>query len=173
MPGGAKYSNYPDTLGPSPFGNDGAKGVSDKTLLKSLFKAPPGLNKDEVAVTANNELCPAILPKNPDPTIFSNDDIKLGFGAAPDIEKGPFTASPSDPGAPANPYFPNLTSPDPSGAGSTSPVPPVLLNDVDVNKRAKRDVDGLVDPSKSSIEMTNATKISGKALPLGKHPGSQ
>ena len=175
MPGGAKYSNYPDTLGPSPFGTDGAKGVSDKTLLKKLFATPSTgdqLTKDAVAATANRELVPDILPKNPDPMIYTNDDIKLGFGAAPDVEKGPYSGQDTAAGGPANPYFPNLTSPDPSGAGNVNPIVPTKLKDADVSKTAVEGVGGLVDPSDSSKEMSNATKITGKPLPNGKHPGS-
>ena len=174
MPGGAKYSNYPDTLGPSPYGTDGAKGVSNKTLLKTLFKVPAGFNKDEVAATANAELVPDVLPKNPDPTIWTDpNDIKLGFGGAPDIEAGPFSGQDSALGGPANPYFPNLTSPDPSGAGSIEPIAPTQLKDEDVNIHAQRDVNGLGDPSKLSAEQSNATKITGTTLPLGKHPGAK
>lgn len=172
MAGGGKYSKYSDTLGDSPYGVDGAKGVSNKTLLKTLFKVPSGLDMKGVADTANAELVPDVLAKNPDPMIYSDDDIKLGFGAAPDIEQGPFSGQDKAEGGPANPYFPNLTSPDPSGGGSTAPIVPTPLKDEDVSVHAKRDVDGLVDPSKSSGEMSNATKINGKSLPLGKHPGS-
>lgn len=174
MPGQGKYNYYLDTVAPSPYATPGARGAADQTLLKTLFKTPATgdqLTQAGVTATANRELVPDVLPKNPDPTIFSADDIKLGFGAAPDIEKGPFSGQDTADGGPANPYFPNLTSPDPSGGGSTAPIAPTPLADSQVSVTAKRDVDGLVDPSKTSQEMSNKTKI-GVQLTFGKHPGS-
>ena len=168
MPGQGKYGFYADTVAPSPFGAEGARGASNQTLLKTLFTPRPELAQAAVVQTANKELVPDVLPKNPDPLVYTNDDIKLGFGAAPSIADGPFTTSTV--GAPASPWFPNLTSPDPSGAGGTSPIDAVPLDPGTVNKNAIPGVDGLVDPSVASAQQSNATKI-GTTLVLGKHPG--
>lgn len=170
MPGQGKYSFYADTVAPSPFGAEGARGASNQTLLKSLFAPRPEMKQAAVAETANKELVPDVLPKNPDPLVYTSDNIKLGFGSSPDIEDGPYTTSTI--GAPASPWFPNLTSPDPSGAGGTSPVDAVPLDPADVNKNAIPGVDGLVNPSVSSAQQSNATKIGTTLIP-GKHPGSQ
>lgn len=170
MPGQGKYSFYADTVAPSPYGAEGARGASDQTLLKTLFQPRPELRQVEVKNTANAELVPDVLPKNPDPLVYTADNIKLGFGSAPAIAQGPYTTS--DIGAPANPWIPNLTSPDPSGAGSTAPITVTELSPEQVNKHAIPGVDGLVDPSVSSAEQSNATKV-GTTLVPGKHPGSQ
>jgi hypothetical protein len=170
MPGQGKYSFYADTVAPSPFGAEGARGASNQTLLKTLFAPRPEMAQAAVKATANAELVPDVLPKNPDPLVYSADDIKLGFGASPSIPNGPYGTT--DIGAPANPWVPNLTSPDPTGAGGTSPITALPLDPIDVNKHAIPGVDGLVDPAVSSAEQSNATKI-GTTLVLGKHPGSQ
>ncbi len=175
MPGGGKYGNYSDTLGTSPFGADGSRGVSSKNLLKKLFPQPSTgdlLTKDGVAATANRELIPNVLPKNPDPTIWSSDNLKLGFGDTPDISQGPFSGQDKLEGGPANAYFPNLTSPDPSGAGSVAPIIPTKLDGVEVNQTAIVGVNGLTDPKDTSTEISNSTKITGISLPKGKHPGA-
>ena len=108
MPGQGKYSHYSDTVPlDSPFGvAEGGFGASNQTLIKTVFPPRPELVKAAVTATANAELCPDVLPKNPDPLVYSEDDIKLGFGASPDIAAGPYTTS--DIGAPANAWAPNL-----------------------------------------------------------------
>lgn len=169
MPGQGKYSFYADTVAPSAYSAEGGPGSSDQTLIKTVFVQRPEMAKAAVAATANAELVPDILPKNPDPLIYTNDNIKLGFGSAPDILAGPYTVS--DIGAPANPWIPNLTSPDPSGAGSIAPIPALELEPEQVNRHAIPGVDGLVNPSVSSAEQSNATKVGTTLIP-GKHPGS-
>jgi hypothetical protein len=170
MPGQGKYGFYADTVAPSAFGAEGARGASNQTLLKTLFAVRPEMTQTGVTATANRELVPDVLPKNPDPTIYSADDIKLGFGESPDVAGGPYTTSTV--GAPANAWVPNLTSPDPSGAGGTSPIDALPLDPQTVNKNAVIGIDGLINPAVSSAEQSNATKI-GTTLVLGKHPGSQ
>lgn len=170
MPGQGKYSHYADTVAPSPYAAEGGYGASDQTLIKTLFPPRPELAKAAVAATANAVLVPDVLPKNPDPLVYTADNIKLGFGSAPDIASGPYTTS--DIGAPANAWVPNLTSPDPSGAGSVAPISATELDPSQVNKHAIPGVDGLVNPSVSSAEQSNATKIGTTLIP-GKHPGSQ
>lgn len=169
MPGQGKYSFYADTVAPSPYSAEGGRGASNQTLMKTIFQQRPEMQKVAVATTANAELVPNVLPKNPDPLVYTADNIKLGFGSSPDIASGPYTVS--DVGAPANPWIPNLTSPDPSGAGSTAPISATPLTPNEVNIHAIPGTDGLVNPSVSSIEQSNATKI-GTVLIPGKHPGS-
>lgn len=172
MPGQGKYSYYADTITPSPYGADGGFGASDQTLIKTVFPPRPELARASVEATANAELVPDVLPKNPDPLIYTADNIKLGFGSAPDILSGPFGPGANGPGNPANPWVPNLTSPDPSGAGSISPIDATKLDPEQVNRHAIPGVDGLVNPSVSSAEQSNATKIGTTLIP-GKHPGSK
>ena len=174
MPGNGKYGWYPDSVPiTSPYGPAGGPGASDVSLIRTLFLEPASgdrLTMEGVKNTANRELVPDVLPKNPDPMIYSLADISLGFGAAPDITSGPFDDQLLKEGGPANPYFPNLTSPDPEG-GTINPVIPLPLTDSQVSPRATRDVDGLVNPARTSLEMSNQTKI-GKSLFKGKRPGS-
>jgi hypothetical protein len=170
MPGQKKYSHYADTVPvDSPFGVvAGGRGASDQKLIKTVFPVQPGMEYAAVAATANAELCPDILPKNPDPTIYTNDNIKLGFGSAPNIEDD---VKMGVIGGPSSPWFPNLTSPDPSGAGGVSPIQAVPFDPAVINKNASPDVDGLVNPADSSAQQSNATKV-GTVLTPGKHPGS-
>lgn len=174
MPGQKKYSHYADTVPvDSPFGVvAGGRGASDQRLIKTVFPVQPGMEYAAVAATANAELCPDVLPKNPDPTIYTEDNIKLGFGSSPNVEDGPFgDGAIGKIGSPASPWFPNLTSPDPSGAGVIAPIPGVALDPAIVNKNAIPGVDGLVNPSVASTQQSNATKV-GTVLVPGKHPGS-
>jgi hypothetical protein len=165
MPGGGKYSFYSDTLPVSKLGLEGAKGVSNKSLLKSLFSSPDGLDMAGVQTTANKFLVPDVQPINPDPSIFTDEDMKLGFGNAPDMPKD---VSIKNVGDPANAYFPNLASP---GEGVTVPVTPTNSDPAVINPRAVPGVDGLVNPADTSKQMSNATKIGTKLTP-GRRPGA-
>jgi hypothetical protein len=164
MPGGGKYSYYSDSLPVSKLGLPGAKGVSNQTLMKSLYVMPKGTDMKGVQDIANALMLPDKHPVNPDPSVYTDDDMKQGFGGAPDVPKD---ASTSRVGDPANAYFPNLTSP---GEGVTSPVVPTNSKPEDVNVHAVAGVDGLVNPAVTSNQMSNATKV-GTKLQLGKRPG--
>jgi hypothetical protein len=164
MPGGGKYSYYSDSLPVSKLGIEGAKGVSNKSLIKSLYVMPTGTDMAGVQAIANALMLPDKHPVNPDPSIFSDDDLKQGFGASPDIPKD---TSITRVGDPANAYYPNLASP---GEGVTSPVVPTNTKPEDVNIHAVAGIDGLINPSVTSNQMSNATKI-GTKLQLGKRPG--
>lgn len=174
MPGQGKYGFYSDQLpqGTKAFGQPaGGRGVADYTLLGTLFKGPGGLDSKTVAATANAKLCPDVQD-NPDPQIYTDDNVKLGFGSAPDVAKGPFNGEDKAEGGTSNPYFPNLASPDPTGSGRVDPVAPTPVDPAEVNGHAQPGVNGLVNPIVASTEMSNATKI-GKTLIPGKHPGSK
>jgi hypothetical protein len=165
MPGGGKYSYYSDSLPVSKLGLPGTKGVSNQTLMKSLYVMPKGTDMKGVQDIANALMLPDKHPVNPDPSILTDDDIKQGFGAAPDVPKDVTVTRIGDP---ANAYFPNLESP---GEGVTSPVVPRNDKPEDINVHAVVGVDGLLNPAVTSNQMSNATKV-GTKLQLGKRPGS-
>jgi hypothetical protein len=75
------------------------------------------------------------------------------------------------PGGPANPYFPNLTSTDTSGAGNTDPVTalPLGVNDVDPTLVLGSD-NGTAVPSTTSLNMFQGNQLPASLLP-GFRPG--
>jgi hypothetical protein len=95
---------------------------------------------------------------NPDPTMQAPD--------VPNID-----VSNLGPGGPANPYTPNLSSTDTSGAGNTDPVPAVLLdvNDVDPTLVLGSD-NGTAVPSVTSLNMFQGNQLPASLLP-GYRPG--
>lgn len=182
MAGQAKYTNYAPVQKDLTSGGSTPPhlGKANYTLLNTLFGTRPDvipLTNDPAAlqpimVRANTLLNPAKadadpvwFPKgvylnflNPDPTM-----------QAPDVPNIDVTTL--GPGGPANPYFPNLTSTDTTGAGNTDPVTalPLGVNDVDPTLVLGSD-NGTAVPSTTSLNMFQGNQLPASLLP-GFRPG--
>ena len=181
MAGQGKYTRYRPVDPSAPLSTGGnsppALGASRYSLLNQLFKTPPTLTvAADILARANQFLTPAkqeadpiLFPKgvylnfqNPDPA-FSAPNMRAfpaGFGDG---------AQPATPGAPGNAFSPNTSSPDPSGAGSTAPVPPFVRTPDDVSPGIQIGIDGTTVPSETSEEMFAGSQLPSSLVP-GLHP---
>lgn len=174
MAGQGKYTRYRPVDPSAPLSTGGnsppALGASRYSLLNQLFKTPPTLTTAaDIHARANQFLTPA--KQEADPILFPKG-VYLNFQnpdpaySAPNIPQGPFGPGGTGIGAPGNAFTPNTSSPDPSGAGSTSPVEPFVRTPDDVAPGIQIGTDGTVVPSVTSKEM-----FDGSQLPSGLVPG--
>ena len=182
MAGQGKYTNF------APMQNDlstggntpPSLGKANYTLLNTLFGTRPDvipLTNTPSAVKpvldrANALLTPA--KADADPTWFPKG-VYLNFQnpdptmQAPDIPN--IDVSKLGLGGPSTPYTPNLSSPDTSGAGSTEPVPAVLLTIGDIDPTVVLGSDnGTADPAVTSLNMFNGSQLPSTLIP-GFRPG--
>lgn len=185
MAGNKKYNNYEPSDARPEFsdvdGNTKApapdSGRANYALLKSLFggdaKSKELYSYEQVVARADKYLAPN---KQVDGGYFFGE-VYLDFQNPDPALHAPNIENEVDPaalgvGGPSSPWTPNLSSPDPTGGGSTAPVDPVILDPALINSNAQPGVDGLVDPAESALSMYNGNKLSpnGSTIPLGSRP---
>lgn len=155
-------------------------GKADYTLLNRLFGTRPDVipltnepaSLAPIMATANALLTPK--KADADPVWFpkgvylnfQNPDAAYGAPDIPNIDVASL-----GPGGPSTPYSPNLSSTDTSGAGSTEPVPAVVLgvNEIKPNLALGSD-NGTAVPAITSLTMFDGSQLPSSLVP-GFRPG--
>jgi hypothetical protein len=182
MAGQGKYTNFApvqkdlSTGGSTP----PSLGKADYTLLNTLFGTRPDVIPltntkaalDPVMARANKLLTPIQVDADP---VWFPKGVYLNFEnpdpsmQAPDIAN--IDVSKMGLGGPSTPYTPNLSSPDTSGAGSTEPVPAVVLTITDIDPKVVLGSDnGTANPSVTALNMFNGSQLPSTLTP-GFRPG--
>lgn len=185
MAGQAKYTNYAPVQKDITSGGSTppTMGKANYTLLNMLF----GTRPDVIPLTNSPAALKPIMDRgnallspikaDADPVWFPKG-VYLNFlnpdpgYSAPDVPN--IDVSTLGLGGPANPYFPNLTSTDTSGAGKTDPVQAVILgiNDADGTQDVVLgSTNGTAVPSVTSLNMYLGNKLGESTLLPGFRPG--